>query len=123
MTIFYVAAGGAVGASLRYLVGVASGRLIGFGFPWGTLVCNVLGCFLMGVLIEAMATKLTVHNDLRAFLAVGLLGGFTTYSAFSADFALLLERGDTVQAILYVATTVTLALAGVFAGLAFVRAL
>ncbi|XSG82314.1 MAG: fluoride efflux transporter CrcB [Methyloligella sp. ZOD6] len=123
MTIFYVAAGGAVGASLRYLVGVASGRLVGFNFPWGTLVCNALGCFLMGVLIEAMATKLTVHNDLRAFLAVGLLGGFTTYSAFSAEFVLLLERGETVQAVLYVAVTVTLALLGVLAGLALVRAL
>lgn len=123
MTIFYVAAGGAVGASLRYLVGVASGRLIGFGFPWGTLVCNALGCFLMGVLIELMATKLTVHNDLRAFLAVGLLGGFTTYSAFSADFATLLGRGETYQAVLYVSVTLTLALAGVFAGFAFVRAL
>lgn len=123
MTILYVAAGGALGASLRYLVGVASGRLIGFGFPWGTLVCNALGCFLMGVLIEAMATKLSVHSDLRAFLAVGILGGFTTYSAFSADFAALLGRGETVQAVLYVAGTLTLALLGIFAGFAFVRAL
>ena len=92
-----MAAGGALGASARYLLGRASGRLFGFGFPWGTLTVNVLGCFLMGVLIEAMALRWPVHNELRAFLTVGVLGGFTTFSAFSADFALF-WRATTMSA-------------------------
>ncbi|MEG6509786.1 fluoride efflux transporter CrcB [Methyloligella sp. 2.7D] len=123
MTILYVAAGGAFGASMRYLVGVISGRLFGFGFPWGTFACNVIGCFAMGVLIELMATRWTVHNDLRAFLTVGLLGGFTTFSSFSADFAFLYERHQTFQAVGYVLGTVGVALIAVFAGMMLVRSL
>jgi len=122
-TMLFVAAGGAVGASARYLVGVAWGRLLGFGFPWGTLTVNVLGCFLMGLLIEAMALRWSVSNELRAFLTVGLLGGFTTFSAFSADFALLYERNACVSAGLYLFASVGLSIAALFAGLAVVRAL
>jgi CrcB protein len=122
-TMLFVAAGGALGASARYLVGVASGRLIGFGFPWGTLTVNVLGCFLMGLLIEVMALRWTVGNELRAFLTVGVLGGFTTFSAFSADFALLYERDAYVSAGLYLLASVGLSIAALFAGLAIVRAL
>jgi len=122
-TMLFVAAGGAVGASARYLVGVASGRLLGFGFPWGTLTVNVLGCFLMGLLIEAMALRWTVSNELRAFLTVGMLGGFTTFSAFSADFTLLYERDAYVSAGFYLFASVGLSIAALFAGLAIVRAL
>ena len=122
-TMLFVAAGGALGASARYLVGVASGRLLGFGFPWGTLTVNVLGCFLMGLLIEAMALRWTVGDELRAFLTVGVLGGFTTFSAFSADFALLYERDAYVSAGLYLFASVGLSIAALFAGLAIVRAL
>ncbi|MGD9026591.1 MAG: CrcB family protein, partial [Methyloceanibacter sp.] len=89
-TLLSVAAGGAIGASARYLLGLGMGRLFGFGFPWATLTANILGCFLMGMLIELMALRWTVHQDLRAFLALGVLGGFTTFSSFSADFANLL---------------------------------
>jgi CrcB protein len=122
-TLLFVAAGGALGASARYLVGVGSGRLLGFGFPWGTLTVNVLGCFLLGLLIGAMALRWSVGNELRAFLTVGVLGGFTTFSAFSADFALLIERDTYVSAGLYLAASVGLSLAAVFLGLAIVRAL
>jgi CrcB protein len=122
-TLLFVAAGGALGASARYLVGVGSGRLLGFGFPWGTLTVNVLGCFLMGLLIGAMALRWSVGNELRAFLTVGVLGGFTTFSAFSTDFALLIERDTYVSAGLYLAASVGLSLAAVFLGLAIVRAL
>ncbi len=121
-TLLCVAAGGALGASGRYLVGIASGRLFGFDFPWGTLIVNALGCFIMGLLIEAMALRWSVHNDLRAFLTVGLLGGFTTFSAFSADFAFLLERNEHLNAVLYLFASVGLSLAALFAGLAIVRA-
>lgn len=122
-TLLCVAAGGALGASGRYLVGVATGRFLGFHFPWGTLIANVLGCLIMGLLIEAMALRWTVSNDLRAFLAVGLLGGFTTFSAFSVDFALLFVRHDYVSAGLYLFASVGLSIVALFAGMAIVRAL
>ena len=122
-TLLSVAAGGAIGASARYLLGVSMARFLGFNFPWGTLTANILGCFLMGVLIELMALRWTVHQDLRAFLALGVLGGFTTFSSFSADFANLLARNDYVNAGLYLAASVCLAIAAFFAGMALVRAL
>lgn len=122
-TLLFVAAGGALGASARYLVGVGSGRLLGFGFPWGTLTVNLLGCFIMGLLIEAMALRWSVGNELRAFLTVGVLGGFTTFSAFSVDFVLLVERDAYVSAGFYLLASVGLSIAALFAGLAIVRAL
>ena len=122
-TLLFVAAGGAIGASARYLVGVGSGRLLGYGFPWGTLTVNVLGCFIMGLLIEAMALRWSVSNEVRAFLTVGILGGFTTFSAFSADFALLFERDQYLAAGLYLAASVGLSIGALFLGLAIVRAL
>jgi CrcB protein len=122
-TLLSVAAGGAIGASARYLLGLGMVRLVGFGFPWGTLMANVLGCFLMGVLIELMALRWTVHQDLRAFLALGVLGGFTTFSSFSADFANLVARNDYLDAGLYFAASVFISIAALFAGLALVRAL
>jgi CrcB protein len=118
-----VAAGGAIGASARYLLGLGMGHLFGFGFPWGTLTANILGCFLMGMLIELMALRWTVHQDLRAFLALGVLGGFTTFSSFSADFANLLARNDYLGAGLYFTASVFISVAALFAGLALVRAL
>jgi CrcB protein len=122
-TLLFVAAGGAIGASARYLAGICSARLLGYGFPYGTLAVNVVGCLLMGLLIGAMALRWTVHNDLRAFLTVGILGGFTTFSAFSAEFALLVERHDYVSAAVYLIASVGLSIGALFAGLAIVRAL
>ncbi|MEM7192032.1 MAG: fluoride efflux transporter CrcB [Pseudomonadota bacterium] len=122
-TLLSVAAGGAIGASARYLLGIGMMRLMGLNFPWGTLAANILGCFLMGVLIELMALKLTIHQDLRAFLALGVLGGFTTFSSFSADFANLLARNDYMSAAFYLFASVVISIAALFAGLALVRAL
>ncbi len=122
-TVLFVAAGGALGSSMRYLVGVGMARVLGTESPWATLAVNVLGCLLMGLLIEAMALRWTVTNDLRAFLAVGLLGGFTRFSAVSVDFALLFERNDYMSAGLYIIASVVLSIVALFAGLAIVRAL
>ena len=80
--VLLVAAGGAIGAVGRYLVGVGAVRLLGFGFPWGTLIVNVLGSLLMGLLIEFIALRLSASNEVRTFLATGVLGSFTTFSAF-----------------------------------------
>jgi len=122
-TFLCVAAGGAIGASARYLAGIGAGRLLGDGFHYGTLIVNVLGCLIMGLLIGAMALRWSVGNDLRAFLTVGILGGFTTFSAFSADFMLLMERNDYASAAIYLTASVGLSLAAVFVGVALMRAL
>jgi len=121
--ILWVAAGGALGSAARYLVNVAAGRLLGPEFPWGTLAVNVAGSFVMGLLIALMALKMQVSQEVRAFLTTGVLGGFTTFSAFSLDFALLVERREAGLAALYVIASVGLSLAAIFAGLKLGRTL
>ena len=121
--ILAIATGGAIGAVGRHYVGVYALKWLGAAFPYGTLAVNVIGSFLMGVLVIAMTVKWNVGNELRAFLTVGLLGGFTTFSAFSLDFATLMERGETALAAGYAAASVVLALAGVFAGMHLMRVL
>lgn len=117
--LLLAATGGALGAGARHLVNVATGVT---SFPWATLLVNVFGCLLMGVLIETLALRAAGSLELRTFLATGILGGFTTFSAFSMDFVHLMQRGDTVQALVYVAASVALSLAAVFAGLGLARA-
>lgn len=116
-------AGGALGAGARHLVNVGFGRWLGVGFPWSTLTVNVFGCFLMGVLIEAFALRYSSSLEMRTFLATGILGGFTTFSAFSMDFALLIEKHLHGPAMFYVAFSVGLSLIAIFAGIALTRAL
>ena len=121
--VFWVAIGGGLGASARYGVNVLFGKLFGTAFPWHTLFENVLGCFIMGVLTELMALKLHVSQEVRALLTTGVLGGFTTFSAFSLDFALLMEKKATVHAFAYAAASVLVSLFAVFAGLYLIRAM
>ena len=123
MIILWVALGGAMGAAARYSVNVWSGRTLGTAFPWHTLTVNIIGCFAMGLMVELMALKFNVGNETRAFLTTGVLGGFTTFSAFSLDFALLVERKAYGIAGVYAASSVVFSLAAVFAGLYLVRAL
>jgi CrcB protein len=118
-TMLQVAAGGALGASARYLVNVSAMRLVGPGFPWATLVVNVAGSVLMGVLVVVLARRGGQH--LAPFLMTGVLGGFTTFSAFSLDVATLYERGAVGSAAAYAAASVILSVAGLFAGLALAR--
>ena len=118
LTLFQVALGGAIGAALRHLVQTGATRLLGGGFPWGTLAVNVAGSFLMGALFAAATQG---SGRLSPFLAAGLLGGFTTFSAFSIDAMALYARGQTGLAGLYVAGSVALSLAGAAAGIAAVR--
>lgn len=110
-------AGGAIGAGLRHLVSVGSIRLLGSGFPWSTIAVNIAGSFLMGLLIESLALKYDGSPEIRVFLATGLLGGLTTFSAFSLDFAVLLQRGDHLPAALYLVGSVSVAIFALFAGL------
>lgn len=119
--LLLVAAGGAIGASLRHLSGIAALRLLGAGFPWGTLFVNVLGSFIMGLFIAWMVKKTGVSNDVRLFVATGILGGFTTFSAFSLDVANMVERGAMSSAFIYIVASVVISLAAVFIGLWFGR--
>ena len=116
-------AGGALGSGARYLVNVWAARSLGAGFPWSTLIVNVVGCAAMGILAEVVMHRLDGSPAWRAFLATGILGGFTTFSAFALDFAALTRTGELAPALIYVALSVALSLAGVFAGLAIGRAL
>jgi len=119
--LLYAMVGGALGSGARHLVNVGFGRWLGMGFPWWTFFVNVSGCLLMGVVIESLALKFQGSADLRTFLATGILGGYTTFSAFSLDVALLYERGALAMAAFYAATSVVLAIGGLFVGLALVR--
>ncbi|OWO91050.1 protein CrcB [Rhizobium esperanzae] len=118
-----VAVGGAIGSVLRYFVGQWALRLMGPAFPWGTLAVNVVGCFAIGVFAELVARKFNASVELRLLLITGFLGGFTTFSAFSLDAISLFERGETVAGGIYIAASVGLSMAAVFAGLAIMRAL
>ncbi len=118
-----VALGGAVGASLRHLTSLMTLRWFGPGFPWGTLTVNILGSFLMGVFIELLARKFDSSQELRLLIATGIMGGFTTFSAFSLDVAVMWERGATLTAAGYVLASVALSILALFAGLALVRGL
>lgn len=115
--LLFVALGGAIGAVARYGVSVGVGRWLGTGFPWGTFIVNVAGSFILGALIELMALRLSLSQEWRALLTVGVMGAFTTFSTFSMDSVVLVERKEHALAILYVAGSVVLALAAFFAGL------
>lgn len=115
-----VAAGGALGAAARYGVSLQAARLLGPDRPWGTLLINVLGGLLMGVLAGRLATQ-PGGEGARLFLGVGVLGGFTTFSAFSLDAVTLIERRDWTAAALYVGVSVTLSIAALALGLALSR--
>jgi CrcB protein len=118
-TLAQVALGGAIGASARYLTNVAILRGIGSGFPWATVVVNILGSFLMGVLVVWLAERDAMR--LAPFLLTGILGGFTTFSAFSLDAVALWERGEPMLAAAYVGGSVVLSVAALLAGMALAR--
>lgn len=113
--------GGGIGAALRHGVNVASARWLGAAFPYATLFENVTGSFVMGLLAAYFAFKGDASQSWRLFLTTGILGGYTTFSAYSLDAALLYERGELSAAALYVLGSVILSIGGLFAGLALVR--
>ncbi|MEO1747788.1 MAG: fluoride efflux transporter CrcB [Pseudomonadota bacterium] len=117
MNYLVIALGGALGAMARYATTSASTRLIGQGFPAGTVIVNIFGSFAMGLLIGWLASRAAGDHMFRLFFATGFLGSFTTFSAFSLDFSSLYERGTIGMAIGYAAISVVLSIAAVFAGL------
>ena len=118
----WVFLGGGIGSALRYGVGRAALALAGPNFPLGTLVVNILGCTVMGALAEWLAWRDTgIDSAVKLFLTTGLLGGFTTFSAFALDAVGLWQRGETVTAAAYAAGSVVLSIAGFLAGMALAR--
>lgn len=119
MTFLQVALGGAIGAVLRFGTGLAMLRLAGPGFPLGVLSVNIVGSFLMGVFVVYSFHREVQH--LNPFVMTGVLGGFTTFSAFSLEAFTLYERGELTQAGLYVALSVIVSLAALVAGVWLAR--
>jgi CrcB protein len=121
-TVLAIAAGGATGAVLRHFCNSAVMGFIGGGFPWGIMAINILGSLVMGLLTGLFAHFYDPGQTAKAFLTVGLLGGFTTFSSFSLDAVLLVERGAMLEAAAYVAVSVGVSLAALFGGLLLMRA-
>jgi len=119
--VLAVAAGGAVGAVARYLVMTRVGHWLGAVFPYGTLTVNIVGSFVLGAMVEAMALAWTVGGEMRAFLVVGMLGSFTTFSTFSLDVVTLIQRGQLGSAGFYVVASVIVALVGFMLGMTLLR--
>jgi len=113
--------GGGLGSSLRHTINVASARAFGTAFPYHTFIINITGSIIMGLVAGYLAFKGGPSQHWRLFLMTGVLGGYTTFSAFSLDAALLYERGQIALTLIYVLGSVVLSIAGLFAGLALVR--
>jgi CrcB protein len=121
MSYLLVFFGGGLGATLRHLINLTCARWLGTGFPWGTFIINISGSTAMGLIAGYLAFKGEASQPWRLFLMTGVLGGYTTFSAYSLDAALLYERGELGLAALYVIGSVMLSIAGLFGGLALVR--
>ncbi|MFO1012463.1 MAG: fluoride efflux transporter CrcB [Caulobacteraceae bacterium] len=120
--ILLVALGGAVGSVARYLTGVQAMRLFGAAWPVGTFTVNIMGGLLMGVITAWLAHRGEAHQEnWRLLLAVGAMGGFTTFSAFSLEVALMLQRRDYLAAFIYVFASVTISIIALFGGMALGR--
>jgi fluoride exporter len=119
-TLSQVAAGGAIGAVLRFATVLGAARVLGAGFPFGTMIVNVAGSLAMGFLFVILTAR---GSSLHPFLLTGILGGFTTFSAFSLDAITLWERGDAFQAGLYVVASVMLSILALAFGALIARAI
>jgi fluoride exporter len=113
--------GGGLGASLRHAVNLAAAKAFGVAFPYGTFIINITGSIVMGLIAGYLAFKGGATQHWRLFLMTGILGGYTTFSAFSLDTAVLYERGAVGLAAFYVLGSVAISIAGLFAALALVR--
>lgn len=118
---FYIFVGGGIGSWFRYCTNSFISQKFGTNFPYGTITVNIIGSFIMGLLIEYLSRTLPHSLELRAFLTVGILGGFTTFSAFSLDTILLIERGNLPLAAIYVLSSVIFSIMAVFIGMNLVK--
>ena len=116
-TILAVAAGGALGAASRFLVGRMMLRVMGPGLPWGTFTVNISGSFLIGLLVTFVAARFSLSHHWQAFLVIGVMGGFTTFSSFSMEVGLMLERHEITHAAIYAGGSLILGVLALFMGL------
>ena len=121
MNYVLVFIGGGLGSTLRHVINMISARGLGTAFPYGTFIINITGSIVMGLIAGYLAFKGDASQHWRLFLMTGVLGGYTTFSAFSLDAALLYERGEIGLAAFYVLGSVVFSILGLFAGLALVR--
>jgi CrcB protein len=121
--IIAVALGGSIGSVARYLVGIGSGKLFGTAFPWGTLIINITGSFLIGAFVGLFAIRWDLPQAARVFLTVGICGGYTTFSTFSLDAWYLIERGQGLASLAYMLSSVVLSVLALIGALQLVRAL
>jgi CrcB protein len=121
MNYVLVFVGGGLGTTLRHIVNVVCQRFLGTAFPYHTIIINITGSTVMGLIAGYFAFKGEAAQSWRLFMMTGILGGYTTFSAFSLDTALLYERGEIGLALFYVLGSVGFSIAGLFAGLALVR--
>ena len=121
LQLLVIGCGGAVGALIRYGLGWRITLLAGGGFPWGTLFVNIFGCFLAGLILTLFVTRIPLSDLLRNGLQIGLLGGFTTFSAFSIDAITLFDQGLWLCGLLYIVTTVVVSVLGAYLGMSVGR--
>jgi fluoride exporter len=119
--IVAVAFGGAIGSVARYLVAIGAGKIFGINFPWGILIINVTGSFLIGAFAGLFATKWDLPQAVRIFLTVGICGGYTTFSTFSLDSYSLMERGQLGAALSYMIGSLVLSISALVSGLYLAR--
>ncbi len=121
--ILAVAIGGSIGSVMRYLVSIGSGKLFGINFPWGTLIINITGSFLIGLFVGLFALRWDLPQAMRIFLTVGICGGYTTFSTFSLDAFYLIERGEVVVAGAYMIASVVLSVGALMGAMQITRAI
>ena len=121
LQLLVIGCGGAVGALMRYVLGSRITLLVGSAFPWGTLFVNIVGCFLAGLLLTLFVTRIPLSDLLRNGIQIGLLGGFTTFSAFSMDAITLFDQGLWLRGVLYIVSSVIVSLLGAYLGMSVGR--
>ena len=121
--VLFIAAGGAIGAVGRYAVMTAVSHLLGAGYPYGTIMVNLIGSFVLGGLVESLKYFSVISNELQVFLIVGVLGSFTTFSTFSMDVVVLMQRNEMFAAGLYILGSIVVSIGGLFLAMILFRQL
>jgi CrcB protein len=117
LKVIIVGFGGFFGSIFRYLIYLLSNNLIGYSFPFGTILVNVIGCFLIGLIYQIFSDMISLSDNLKLFMTIGFLGGFTTFSAFSLDVFLLYQSNSKLVAIIYIFITLVLSLLAMLGGM------
>ena len=117
LKVIIVGFGGFFGSIFRYLIYLLSNNVIGYSFPFGTFLVNILGCFLIGLTYQIFNDMISLSDNLKLFMTIGFLGGFTTFSAFSLDAFLLYQSNSKLAAIIYIFITLVLSLLAMLGGM------